>query len=147
MAVAQRIDFHFNVVNRIAYACRVVRKSRSLNLTVAVWCRDAHMLDNFSRMLWSFEATGFYPHVNAEDELAAETPIVYHTDERLLPARDALLLLDDAVPDDYNTLFARFGRVIDVVGAAENERIPARQRFITYRRAGLNPIAHDQGGH
>ena len=88
---------------------------------------------------------GFYPHVAADDELAAETPIVYHTDEKLLPARDVLLLLDDEVPDDWESLFSRFGRVIDIVGAAESERQPARERFKIYRSAGLAPVAHDQG--
>ena len=133
----QRLDFHFNVVNRLAYACRVVRKARSMNLTVALWCRDSHRLDNFSRLLWSFEPTGFYPHVSATDELAAETPIIYHTDETRLPARDVLILLDEQVPDDFMTLFTRFGRVIDIVGAAENERVPARERFMIYGGAGV----------
>ncbi|HIU37101.1 MAG TPA: DNA polymerase III subunit chi, partial [Candidatus Aphodousia faecigallinarum] len=136
-----------NVANRLLYACRVVRKARANNMTVAVWTRDAHKLDFFARQLWSFEPTGFYPHVAADDELAAETPIVYHTDEKLLPARDVLILLDDEVPDDWKTLFDRFGRVIDIVGATEAERLPARQRFKTYRAAGLSPIAHDQGAH
>ena len=72
--MAQRIDFHFNVPNRLLYACRVVRKARANNMTVAVWTRDAHRLDFFVRQLWSFEPTGFYPHVAADDELAAETP-------------------------------------------------------------------------
>ena len=143
--MAQRIDFHFNVPNRLLYACRVVRKARANNMTVAVWTRDAHRLDFFVRQLWSFEPTGFYPHVAADDELAAETPIVYHTDEKLLPARDVLLLLDDEVPDDWKILFSRFGRVIDIVGAAESERQPARERFKIYRSAGLAPVAHDQG--
>ena len=143
--MADRIDFHFNVANRITYACRVVRKARANNMTVAVWTRDAHRLDFFARQLWSFEPTGFYPHVAADDELAAETPIVYHSDERILPARDVLILLDDEVPDDWKTLFARFKRVIDIVGNAETERRPARQRFKIYRVQGLSPIAHDQG--
>lgn len=145
--MAQRIDFHFNVTNRLLYACRVVRKARANNLTVAVWTKDSHKLDFFVRQLWSFEPTGFYPHVAADDELAAETPIVYHTNETLLPARDVLILLDDEVPENWPALFERFGRVIDIVGASEAERLPARERFKIYRSAGLTPVAHDQGGH
>ena len=145
--MAQRIDFHFNVTNRLLYACRVVRKARANNLTVAVWTKDSHKLDFFVRQLWSFEPTGFYPHVAADDELATETPIVYHTDETLLPARDVLILLDDEVPENWPALFERFGRVIDIVGASEAERLPARERFKIYRSAGMAPVAHDQGGH
>ena len=143
--MAQRIDFHFNVPNRLLYACRVVRKARANNMTVAVWTRDAHRLAYFVRQLWRFEPTCFNLHVSDYFYLAAETPIVYHTDEKLLPARDVLLLLDDEVPDDWKSLFSRFGRVIDIVGAAESERQPARERFKIYRSAGLAPVAHDQG--
>lgn len=143
--MTQRIDFHFNVPNRLLYACRVVRKARANEMTVAIWTRDVHRLDTFVRQLWSFEPTGFYPHVAADDELAPQTPIVYHSEETLLPARDLLILLDDEVPDDWKMLFSRFGRVIDIVGATEAERQPARDRFKIYRAAGFLPVAHDQG--
>lgn len=143
--MAQRVDFHFNVPNRYTYACRLVRKARSMNLSIAVWARDAGKLEFFSRQLWSFDPTGFYPHVHASDPLAAETPIVYANDEELLPARDVLVLLDDTLPNDYHKLFERFNRVFDVVPPNENEKIAARERFKFYRHAGLNPIAHDQG--
>lgn len=143
--MAERVDFHFNVPNRYTYACRLVRKARSMNLSIAVWARDSGKLDFFSRQLWSFDPTGFYPHVSATDPLAAETPIVYSTDEQLLPARDVLVLLDDSLPNDYRSLFARYSRVFDIVPPGENEKNAARERFKFYRKVGLEPIAHDQG--
>lgn len=57
--MASRIDFHFNVPNRVLYACRVVRKALANDMTVAVWTRDERKLDFFSRQLWSFDPTGF----------------------------------------------------------------------------------------
>ena len=49
--MASRIDFHFNVPNRVLYACRVVRKALANNMTVAVWTRDERKLDFFSLQL------------------------------------------------------------------------------------------------
>ena len=46
---------------------------------------------------------------------------------------------------NYQTVFARFARVIDIVPNQENERQAARKRFVIYRQSGLNPVAHDQG--
>ncbi|MBR4940250.1 MAG: DNA polymerase III subunit chi, partial [Burkholderiaceae bacterium] len=67
------------------------------------------------------------------------------TDADRLPSRDLLILLDDEVPMNYQTVFARFARVIDIVPNQENERQAARKRFVIYRQSGLNPVAHDQG--
>ena len=144
--MAQKIDFHFNVPeNRIQYACRVVRKARGLGMKIALWSNDAHRLDYFARQLCAFDATGFYPIVKANDPLADQTSTVYDTDADRLPSRDLLILLDDEVPVNYQTLFARFARVIDIVPNQENERQAARKRFVIYRQSGLNPVAHDQG--
>ncbi len=143
--MAAQIDFHFNVPNRFTYACRLIRKALAQGMTIAVWARNENKLEYFSRQLWSFEPTGFYPHVRASDPLAQVTPIVYSHEERQLPARDALVLLDDTLPDDYATLFARFARVFDIVPPGEAEKNAARERFKFYRAQGLNPVAHDLG--
>ncbi|MBO7172752.1 MAG: DNA polymerase III subunit chi [Burkholderiaceae bacterium] len=144
--MAQKIDFHFNVPeNRIQYACRVVRKARGLGMKIALWSYDAHRLDYFARQLCAFDSTGFYPIVKASDALADQTSTVYDTDADRLPSRDLLILLDDEVPNNFQTLFARFARVIDIVPNQENERQAARKRFVIYRQSGLNPVAHDQG--
>lgn len=144
--MAKKIDFHFNVPeNRIQYACRVVRKARNLGMKIALWSYDTHRLDYFVRQLCAFDSTGFYPIVKADDPLADQTSTVYCADPDQLPARDLLILLDDEVPPNFQTLFARFARVIDIVPGQEQERQAARRRFMIYRQSGLNPVAHDQG--
>lgn len=140
-----RIDFHFNVPDRLVYACRVVRKARAAGKTVVVWTSDAARLAAFDTQLWTFSALDFIPHVRTGSPLAADTPVLLADDATTAPAADVLLLIDDAIPPDHGALFARFERVIDVVSPVEEEKLAARARFKAYRDEGLDPAFHDQG--
>lgn len=140
-----RIDFHFNVPDRLVYACRVVRKARAAGKTLVVWTSDAARLAAFDAQLWTFSALDFIPHVRADSPLAPDTPVLLTSDAATAPAADVLLLIDDAMPPDYAALFARYERVIDVVSPVEEERLAARTRFKTYRDQGYEPGFHDQG--
>ena len=55
-----------------------------------------------------------------------------------------LLLLDDALPDDWEHALSRFGRIIDVVGSAPEEVESSRSRYRAYRAAGAELAAYDQ---
>jgi len=141
-----RIDFHFNVPDRLAYACRVVRKARAAGKRLVVWTADERRLSAFDQQLWTFSSLDFLPHVRVGSPLQAETPVLLTSAADSAPASDVLLLLDDEVPPDYPSLFSRYERVIDVVSNVDEERVAARQRFKLYRDAGLSPTAHDQAG-
>lgn len=139
-----KLDFHFNVPDRVEYACRVVRKARAAGKTVVAWTADAERLARFDTALWTFSALDFLPHVPVDSPLAAQTPVLLTVDARRAPQADVLLLLDDAPPPAHADLFARYERVIDVVSRDEAERAAARTRFKAYRDEGLEPTAHDQ---
>lgn len=139
-----RVDFHFNVPDRLAYACRVVRKARAAGKTVVVWTASDARLSRFDQQLWTFSSLDFIPHVRVSSPLATDTPVLLTTDAASAPAADVLLLLDDDAPPDHQALFSRYERVIDVVSNVEDERLAARSRFKLYRDQGLEPTAHDQ---
>lgn len=139
-----KLDFHFNVPERVEYACRVVRKARAAGKTVVAWTADAERLARLDTALWTFSALDFLPHVYSDSPLASETPVLLARDAARLPQADVLLLLDDAMPAAHAALFARYERVIDVVSRDDAERVAARRRFKAYRDEGLEPAAHDQ---
>jgi DNA polymerase-3 subunit chi len=139
-----KLDFHFNVPDRLEYACRVVRKARAAGKTIVAWTADADRLARFDTALWTFSALDFLPHVQVGSPLAPETPVLLTGDAQRAPQADVLLLLDDAPPPGHAELFARYERVIDVVSRDEAERGAARARFKAYRDEGLEPTAHDQ---
>lgn len=138
-----QIDFHFNVENRLHYACRVVRKARAADKTVLIYSSDAQGLARLDAMLWTFSPLDFIAHVYADHPLARVTPVLL-TATPIDVKRDVLLALDDEPAPDFAQWFAQFERVIDVVSRDETERVQARARFKQYRDTGLNPTAHDR---
>ena len=143
--MANKVDFHFNVGERLHYAARVVRKSRSLGLMSAVYCTDRRRTEAFVTTLCAFDPTGFYPIVPANDPLAPVTGTVYANRLEELPDRDVLILLDEQVPADFVDQFARFERIIDIVSAEPEPLEAARARFSLYRHSSIEPVAHKQG--
>ena len=139
----QKIDFHFNVPNRLRYACLVARTVYRRGLTLAVWSADERRLDALDSLLWRFDDLAFLPHVRAESPLAGETPILLSSKLGNLSG-DVLLLLDDGLPPDWASSFDRFQRIIDVVSTEPNELQASRARYRAYQAAGVELAAYDR---
>ena len=96
----QKIDFHFNVPDRLRYACLVARTILRRGLTLALWSSDEKRLRDLDSLLWRFNDLAFLPHVSSSSPLAAETPILISSDLSSLRG-DVLLLLDDHLQTDF----------------------------------------------
>lgn len=137
-----RIDFHFNVPDRLARAHRIVRKAWRTGHGVLVWSDDAQRLDTFDRLLWSEPAKDFVPHVHVDDPLAARTPILLSHGTTDTAAHDVLVNLGSGIPPQ----FARFERIIEIVGLDEDDRAAARERWRLYRDRGHPMKRYDARG-
>ncbi|MFM1987755.1 MAG: hypothetical protein RJA99_712 [Pseudomonadota bacterium] len=134
-----RIDFHVNAADPLEYACRLVRKIYRARQHVVVCCDAPARLKAFDERLWTFAPQDFVPHVPASDALAAETPVLLTASPDGLPWHDVLVNLGDATPEG----FARFERLIEVVGGDEADRARGRDRFRFYRDRGYPLSTHD----
>lgn len=141
----QQIDFHFNVGQRLPYACRFIRKVWKMGKTVAVWSSDAARLADFNRRLWAFDDLSFIPHAMAGAKDADEARVILCEDPARLPGSDVLLLLDEQTPPAFEQLFERFDRVVDIVSSIPEETAAARLRYKTYRDLKYPLKAYDQG--
>ena len=139
----QKIDFHFNVPNRLQYACLVTRTVYRRGLTLAVWAADERRLHRFDSLLWQFDPLSFLPHVRTGSVHAEETPILLSSDLFSLKG-DVLLLLDDQLPPHWEEHFDRFTRIIDVVSTEPAELDASRQRYRAYKKAGVELAAYDR---
>ncbi|MEP6608187.1 MAG: DNA polymerase III subunit chi [Burkholderiaceae bacterium] len=138
-----RIDFHFGVEHRLHYACRVVRKARAAGKRAVVYTCQIDRLAQFDSVLWTFSALDFVPHVYVDSPLASTTPVLLVSDPVAAPDSDVLLTLDDDVPPQFEKLFARYERVIEVVSCEDEDRKRARERFKSYRERGFQPTAFE----
>lgn len=143
MAVMQKVDFHFNVPDRLRYACAVAKTVLHRKLRLAVWTSNANRLGRLDALLWSYSDLAFLPHVAPGHRLAPDTPILLSTRLEELEG-DVLLLLDDALPPDWQTAFERFPRIIDVVSTKPDELQASRARYRAYKAAGVELAAYDR---
>jgi DNA polymerase-3 subunit chi len=133
-----RIDFHSNVSERLSYVCRLVRKAYGAgNRVVIHGAREE--LDKLDGLLWSFSQLDFLPHcsIDASQEVLDVTPIVLADTLEAVPHHDLLINLLDETP----ALFARFSRLIEVIGRDETALGAGRQRYKFYRDHGY-PLTH-----
>jgi DNA polymerase-3 subunit chi len=56
-----RLEFHTDVGDPLAYACRLLRKAYRRALKVVV-CGEAERLTRLDTLLWTFEQQEFVPH-------------------------------------------------------------------------------------
>ena len=133
-----RIDFYRYADDKEHYACRLAAKAARSN-KVVVFSPDAQALERFDKALWTFQATGFVPHVRAGSPLAAETPIVLSSSGDELPHHDVLLNLSDEWPP----FFATFDRLLEIVGADETDKEMARKRYAFYQKRGYDIRVND----
>lgn len=132
------IDFYFNAPDRLQVACRLAAKALAEGKRMLIYSPDAELATKLDRLMWTWPATGFLPHCAAHDALAAETPVLIGGDDE---AADIPILLN--LSADCPPHFASFERLLEVVGAEEADREPARARFRLYKSRGYAIASHD----
>ncbi len=103
-----------------------------------IYAPDTELAARLDRLLWTWPATGFVPHCPPSDTLAPETPVLISADDEAAEIPILLNLSADCPPH-----FASFERLLEVVGAEEADREPARARFRLYKSRGYAVVSHD----
>jgi DNA polymerase-3 subunit chi len=136
-----RIDFYLDAGDRLQVACRVAAKALAQAHKVVIYAPDGEVARAIDRLLWTTPPTGFVPHVMGDHRLATETPVVIARDAAQLPHDDVLVNLDREQPAS----FARFNRLVEIVGHDEDDKQAARGRYRLYRDRGYEIHTHRLG--
>lgn len=134
-----RIVFYSNVPDRLQAAAAWLAGAWAKRQPVLVWAPDAESAERLDRQLWIAPATGFLPHCTATDRLAEETPVLIARQLDSAPHRPCLLNLGNDLPPELD----RYEEVIEIVSTDDAVRLPARERFRSYRQSGYTPENHD----
>jgi DNA polymerase-3 subunit chi len=129
-----RIDFYRYAEDKLHFACRLASTAYDKAGKVVVYSPDRSRLADFDRALWTFQSTRFVPHCFVESPAAAETPVILATSGDALPHHEVLLNLGDEWPP----FFASFERLLEIVGADEDDKVRARARYSFYRERGYD---------
>lgn len=139
------VEFHFNVPDRLGYACRLLRKAARQGAGVAVTA-PASTLGRLDSLLWSFDPVEFVPHVLLRGDESVR-PTLQHTPLWLVERPEqaghqpVLVNLGSESPVGFET----FLRLIEVVGTDDEDRASGRARWKHYASRGY-PISQREVG-
>lgn len=134
------VAFHFNVPDKLAYSCRLLRKAWGSGARVVVTA-DADMLARLDQLLWTFSPLEFVPHchLSAAPSTVSVTPVLLAGSLEACPHHEVLVNLGHQVPAG----FERFERFIELVTLADDDRAAARSRWKHYADRGYAMKRHD----
>lgn len=135
------VAFHFNAPDKVAYACRLLRKAVGSGARVVVTADNPSVLQKLDVMLWAFAPLEFVPHCrgNSPAFMLATSPVVLTESVHATPHQQVLVNLGGEVPEG----FERFERLIEVVTLDDDDRAGARGRWKHYASRGYAIVRHD----
>lgn len=130
------VSFHFDVPDKIAYACRLLRKAvRSGSSAVVAAPMDT--LAQLDRALWAFDPLDFVAHVlvrpgQATPARFAPTPVWLAEQPADAPHQPVLLNLGREPAAGFES----FERLIELVSRDDDDRQAGRRRWKHYSDRG-----------
>lgn len=135
------IAFHFGAPDKLAYACRLLRKALASGAKVVVLAPEA-VTAKLDADLWALSATEFVAHAvgTSEPSVKNRSSVVLVSDmAQAFSERQVLVNLTDSVPRQFDA----FARLIEVVSLDEADRHSARVRWKQYTERGYSITRHD----
>ena len=138
------VEFHHGMPDKLAYACRLLRKAYRSGARVLVTGSPA-ILKTLDRQLWLFGDQEFLPHVLVQPgkDIPSRqqiTPVWLSPDGEGVP--DDCRILVNLGPD-MPARVERFERLFEVVSRDPEDRQQGRQRWKRYEALGLQIQPHE----
>ena len=133
------IDFYTHCSDRLDVVAKLVGKAWAQHGSVRVLTGDDAMTTQLDALLWTSPPVGFLPHCRLASPLAAETPIVI--DHALVHQGPAAVLINlHSSPPPF---FSRFERLVEVIGAGDDDVAAGRERWRFYTQRGYTLRSHN----
>ena len=133
------ILFYTFVDDPLDVARRVATKAHTQGKRVMIHAPDPATAEAMDRLLWTSPALGFVPHCRDTDALASETPILIGSNADAIAPADVMINLDAEQP----AAFARFERLVEIIGQDDASRERGRTRYRFYQARGYALTTHD----
>ncbi|HEY7872166.1 MAG TPA: DNA polymerase III subunit chi [Rudaea sp.] len=117
--------------------CELARRALESGQHALILARSLEQAEQLDEKLWEFDADAFVPHQIAGDDDDAITPVLIVPPGMQTPDRALVINLRD------EAVVGTFERVLEVVADDETQRAGSRERWKTYKAAGIEPVKHD----
>lgn len=133
-----KIEFYSNVANKPDLLTSLVEKALLKRRQVTVFVEDIGSAAQVSQWLWQQQASSFLPHVVANHEHAAKTPVAIVCKNNASGQADSVI--QDELLINLTTqkppFFSRFTHLVEMVGNDESDKQNGRLRYKFYRDRG-----------
>jgi DNA polymerase III subunit chi len=127
-----KIEFYTGVSHPVSAAHKLALKVYAAKRKLRIATDDAQTTEQLDRLLWEQPDDAFVPHVRLASPLRDATPIIIDEAATHDGESDVLISLC-ATPPAY---FARFDRLIEIVGKAPELAHTGRARWQFYKERG-----------
>jgi DNA polymerase-3 subunit chi len=134
-----RIDFYSNAEPKLKVACELATKIIRQGFRVFVYAPDENTARTFDELLRTHPPVGFVPGRTSGHALSSETPVVIACEDVESAHHEVMINLHADSPPS----FSRFERLVELVGAGDDDRRFARSRFRFYRDRGYEINHYD----
>ncbi len=134
-----RVEFYFNVTDKLAKATELCERAVAKGRQLTVFTQDDAMSHGLQQKLWQHTPASFLPSAFPQDDTSAYVPII-------LDAVGSHLLQDDILINlktEHPPFFSRFRYLVELVGNDEDDKVAARQRYKFYRDRGYQVKSTD----
>ncbi len=138
-----RVEFHYNVADKVGYSCRLLRKVHAAGLRVLVLA-EPDVLADLDAALWAIGPSEFIPHCRstAPASTLAASPIWLAEAWPKGASPQVLLNLAPQVPDQYDQV----ERYLEVVSTDPEDVQAGRSRWRHYQAQGMAIERFDRQG-
>lgn len=141
------VQFHFNVPDRLLYACRLLRKALRSGASGVAVSAPVAMLTRLDRALWTFDPQEFIPHVLVRRGALVPTRLkrtpIWLVEQAEQGAHHPVLV---HLGEDPAVAFESFSRLVEIVSRDAVERETARRRWKHYAGRGYALQRFDVAG-
>ena len=132
------ISFYTFADNKLDVARKLAAKAYSQGKQVMIYAPEPEVADAIDRLLWTTPALSFLPHCRDSDAVSADTPVLIGANAAALAQADVMINLHH----DWPPAFARFERLLEIVGQDKSDREQGRVRYRFYQERGyaITPI-------
>ncbi len=137
-----RADFYLIAKPRfradpLLLVCELAKRAFANGQSALILARSLEQAELLDEKMWEFDADAFVPHQIAGDEDDAITPVLIVPPGTSAPDRALVINLRD------ESVTGTFERVLEVVPDEESLRTGSRERWKTYKTAGIEVVKHD----
>ena len=137
-----RIEFFFNVDDKLAKAAELCEKSVDKGRELMIFTQGDEMSAAFQQVLWQQSVTSFLACTKADKAIRRHISILVSDNSDYLIKDDILINLQA----EYPPFFSRFRYLVELVGNDDADKATARLKFRFYRDRGYEIKSTDMAG-